>query len=97
MGNFKFLRGEERPFEETSSWIFGREEHLYQYPYDIITEYHYGIHSFLNQFPTHFIVCILSITGPNEIVHNADNEGIGWGFDITCDLIKIEWIRFREI
>ena len=96
MNNFKFLRGDERSLEDMASWIYAREEHVNQHHYDIITENHYGIHSFLNQFPTHFIVPILSIMGPNELEHSIDNDGIGWGFDITSDLIRIKWVRFRE-
>jgi hypothetical protein len=32
---------------------------------------------------------VKSITGPDGIIHNLDNEGTGWGFDITSDLITI--------
>ena len=57
---------------------------------------HEGIHSFLNQFPVGYVVSILSIFGPNDFEHNIDNDGIGWGFDITRDLITIRWVRFNE-
>jgi hypothetical protein len=77
-----------------ASWMYGRIENLYQYNYEIIEENHYGIHSFLNQFESWFVITIISITGPDGFVHNSDNEGTGWGFDITSDLITIEWVRF---
>lgn len=79
-----------------ASWMYGRRENLDQYQYDIIVEDHYGIHSFLNHFPSGFVVTILSITGPNGRVHNdATQYDDGWGFDITGDLLSIEWVRFR--
>ena len=82
---------------EGASWIFGRVENLIQYQYEIVIEHHYGIHSFLNHFPSGFIVCILSITGPNGRIHNIDSDyPDGWGFGITNDLIIIEWVRFRN-
>jgi hypothetical protein len=82
---------------EGASWIFGRPENLTQYQYDIVRENHYGIHSFLNHFPPGFIVTILSITGPNNRIHTDLTEyEDGWGFDITTDLITIEWVRFTH-
>jgi len=78
-----------------ASWMWGRLENLDQYNYDIALDYHFGIHSFLNQFPDGHIAIILSITGPDGFVHSIDNDGIGWRFDILVDLIAIQWIRFR--
>jgi len=103
--SFKFLQNNQEDFTESilaedersgASWIYGRIENLDQYEYDILTEYSYGIHPFLNQFPDGFIVTILSITGPNGRIHNdvAQYED-GWGFDILNDLMTIEWVRFR--
>ena len=105
MRTFKFLSdSDDEPIHELidegysgASWIFGRTENLGQYQYDIVFEDHYGIHSFLNHFPPGFVVTILTITGPNGRVHNDDTEyEDGWGFDITSDLITIEWIRFTH-
>jgi hypothetical protein len=93
MREFKFFDENPKSYDG-ASWIYGRLENLEEVRYNIITENHYGIHSFLNNFPSWFIIPILSITGPNGIVHNSENEGIGWGFDITSDLITIEWIRY---
>lgn len=99
MRPFRFFQGsyEEEVIaldNDMASWMYGRMENLDQYDYNILVENHYGIHSFLNQFPGWFVVTIISITGPNGIIHNAENEGIGWGFDITSDLIRIEWVRY---
>lgn len=79
-----------------ASWMWCRLENLDQYNYDIVLDYYYGIHSFLNQFPAWYIASVLTITGPNGFVHNIDNDGVGWGFDILSDEIRIQWIRFRE-
>lgn len=80
-----------------ASWIFGRRENLNQYQYEVVEEGHYGIHSFLNHFPPGFVVCILSITGPNGRIHNDDTDyPDGWGFDITRDRIIVEWVRFTH-
>lgn len=80
-----------------ASWIFARREYVDPYRYDIVHSDHYGIHSFLDNFPFGFIVSILSITGPNGRIHCDDSEyEDGWGFDITSDLIRIEWVRFRN-
>jgi hypothetical protein len=97
MKSFKFLQDnddDEIELYNGASWMFGRIENLDQYQYEIMVSEYYGIHSFLNQFPDWFVVTVLSITGPNGIEHNIDNQGIGWGFDITSDLIRVEWVRF---
>jgi hypothetical protein len=79
-----------------ASWMYGRLENLDQYEYDIHIEHHYGIRSFLNNFPSWFVITILSIKGPDGVSHNIDNNDSGWGFDILNDLIEIEWVRFRN-
>lgn len=80
-----------------ASWLFGGRENLNLDQYHIVIEYHNGIHSFLNQFPPGFIVTILSITGPNNRIHTGNTEyDDGWGFDITNDLISVEWARFSQ-
>jgi hypothetical protein len=103
---FKFFgdNNDEIPVDELidegydgASWIYGRRENLDQYHYDILVDNHYGIHSFLNHFPPGFVVTILSITGPNGRFHDDDTEyEDGWGFDITSDLIRVEWVRFTH-
>jgi hypothetical protein len=103
---FKFFgdNNDEIPIDEliveendSASWMYGRRENLNQYPHEIVVEDYRGIHSFLNNFPSGFIACILSITGPNGRFHDDDTEyEDGWGFDITSDLIRIEWVRFTH-
>ncbi len=93
MIDFKFLNNNDEWIGAT--WTYVRLENLVQYDYDIMEDNCYGIRSFLNQFPDDYIVSVIAITGPNRIVHHADNPGIGWGFDITTDLIKIDWVRYR--
>jgi hypothetical protein len=96
MKDFKFLDdNENQPVWDGATWSYVRLENLTQYSYDVMVDNSYGIRSFLNHFPDNFIVSILSITGPTGIVHDANNFGMGWGFDITSDLIRIEWIRYR--
>lgn len=100
--DFKFFDGnEEEELEiiegwDGASWLYGRLENLDQYQYDVVVDNHYGIRSFLGCFPDGFIITILSITGPDGRLHNADSEVLGWGFDILNDLILIEWVRFRN-
>jgi hypothetical protein len=103
---FKFFKGKVytdelefpalRVTEEGASWQYGRRENLHEYQYDIMFDNHYGIHSFLNHFPSGYVVVVISITGPNGRIHNADTSYLdGWGFDILSDLITVEWVRFR--
>lgn len=98
INSFKFLQDNDEGDMELyngASWMFGLVENLDQYRYHIIVDDHYGIHSFLNHFPPAYVVTILSITGPNGRVHNANTEyDDGWGFDITGDLLRIEWVNF---
>ncbi len=102
MKDFKLLSGlDGEPIEiddyNGPSWIFCREEYIDPHVYYVVVEYHNGIRSFLSQFPNHHVVSILSITGPNGRFHNDEtNYDDGWGFDITSDLIRVEWLRFRN-
>ena len=99
--DFKFFQDNEEEDDDIelyngASWMFGRTENIDHYEYDVIEENHYGIHSFLNQFPPGFVVCVLSIVGPNGRYHDDDTEyEDGWGFSITSDHINIRWVRFR--
>ncbi len=105
MRYFKFLSdNDDAPMDEIilqereyngAAWMFGKRENLNQYQYEVVLEEYNGIHSFLNNFPPGFVVTILSIVGPNGRIHNNDTEYVdGWGFDITNDLMWIEWVRF---
>ena len=93
MRNFKFFEDNEVGWEG-ASWIYRRIPTRTRH--EIVVEEHYGIRSFLSQFPSHEIINVHSIVGPNGVVHNRLNEDIGWGFDITRDLFKVTWIRFLE-
>jgi len=95
MRDFKFFEDNEEDDDEwvCASWMWGS---LTINPFEIVVEEHYGIRSFLSQFSSHEIISVNSIIGPNGEVRNRHNEGIGWGFDISRDLIKITWIRFIE-
>jgi hypothetical protein len=102
MKSFKFLSDDKddeiiiQPYNG-ASWLFVKRENLDQQQYDVIEENYYGIHSFLNQFPSGFVACVLTIVGPNGRLHDADSVYVdGWGFSITSDYINIRWVRFRE-
>jgi len=100
MKSFKFLSDDKddeitiQPYNG-ASWLFVKRENLDQQQYDVIEENYYGIHSFLNQFPSGFVVCVLTIVGPNGRYHNIFTEYTdGWGFNITSDCINVRWVRF---
>jgi hypothetical protein len=81
-----------------ASWIWVREEtmaRLHGNRYTTIREQHYGIYSLLSRFEGPQIVNVKSITGPNGFVHNIENDGTGWGFDILSDLITVEYFRIH--
>jgi hypothetical protein len=93
MRDFKFFQNNQDGWE-CASWIWRTIPRVAQY--QIVIEEHYGIRSFLSQFSSHEIISVNSIIGPDGVVRNRHNEGIGWGFDISTDLIKITWIRFID-
>lgn len=93
MREFKFFQDNEEDDEsDGASWMWSGIP--VSNPYQIVLEEHYGIRSFLSQFDDYVIVNIYSIEGPDGVIHNRENNGIGWGFDILNDLIKVTWIRF---
>ena len=91
MRYFKFFEDNEEEWEG-ASWMW--RSLPVQARYEVVIEEHRGIRSFLSQFPSYEIISVISIEGPDGFVHNRENDGTGWGFDITRDLIKITWIRF---
>jgi hypothetical protein len=100
MKPFKFLKENDEdnePIElyECASWVYGSVENIDQYEYDIVVENHRGIRTFLDHFPVGFVVVVISITGPNGIRHDINNNNQGWGFDILNDMISVEWVRFN--
>ena len=62
--------------------------------YQIVSVDTDGIIEFLRMFPSEMIVPVSSIVGPNGVVHNGENEGIGWGFNIQTDPIHITYLRY---
>ena len=62
--------------------------------YQIVSVDTNGIIEFLRMFPSEMIVPVSSIVGPNGVVHNGENEGIGWGFNIQTDPIHITYLRY---
>ena len=100
MSEFKLLRGFNNqsiePLHDSSpSWMWAEEFHLRQVPnheWVLMRDNCFGIRSFLNLFPDNFIVPVDSITG-NGIRHSFGNRngGNGWGFDITTELLTIEY------
>lgn len=63
--------------------------------HEVKISHHAGIHGFLSMFPDYSITPVISITGPNNRVHTCDGEyDDGWGFDITEDIITVQWINF---
>ena len=62
--------------------------------YQIVSVDTDGIIEFLRIFPSEMIVPVSSNVGPNGVVHNGENEGIGWGFNIQTDPIHITYLRY---
>lgn len=101
MNQFKLLRGNEEDddsepiHDDGPSWMWDLEFGLRpveNHTWILTSDNFYGIISFLNYFPNNFIVPVHSITG-NGIRHSFDNRnnGNGWGFDVTSDLLTIEF------
>ena len=62
--------------------------------YQIVSADTNGIIEFLRMFPSEMIVPVSSIVGPNGVVHNGENEGNGWGFNIQTDPIHVTYLRY---
>lgn len=104
--NFKFFNdNEEEDMTEflddsSPSWMW-EEEYATNLTYDIIVSRHNGIHDFLSMFPEHSIQVVRKISGwcnDDRSIREHTSETDypdGWGFDITRDLITIEWLRFN--
>jgi hypothetical protein len=107
--NFKFLTDNDDsdddilPLDRNSSswmWVLNWPEST-DLPHELIITHHEGIRDFLSMFPDYMIVPVLKITGYNgveERVHTGvEDYPDGWGFDITSDLLTIEWVRFNDV
>jgi hypothetical protein len=100
MKSFKFLSNDDDEMEEylndsSPSWMWGEEFHMSpvrDYDWRMNVTVSNGIRDFLSRFPDYFIVPVHSITG-NGIRHSFGNrnDGMGWGFDITSELLTIEY------
>jgi hypothetical protein len=78
-----------------ASWMYERFMEISDTTYDIVSVDVNGIIEFLRMFPSEMIVPVSSIVGPNGEVHNGENEGNGWGFNIQTDPIHITYLRYR--
>lgn len=99
MKNFKFFSEEdddELELDSSPSWIFDSYINLQGLDYLIVTEQYMGIRSFLNQFPNNFVAVVKSITCNGRIHTGMSQYADGWGFDITSDLLTIEYYRFTD-
>ena len=98
MRPFKFLNdNQEDVFVPTnnynSSWMWANEHPLTDpegYHWELTEHRAHGIESFLHFFPNGFIIPVHSITC-NGIRHDCNSPRFGWGFDITSDLLFIEY------
>jgi len=106
--NFKFLSDNDDsdddilPLEDNSpSWMWVSRPQSTEHIHEVMITHHEGIRDFLSMFPDHTIVPVLKITGYNgveERVHTGVEEyPDGWGFDITSDLLTIEWLRYNDV
>jgi hypothetical protein len=101
MTPFNFLTQRElTPLPENmASWMWDSPEYIRidpdTQPYELITSTCEGIGEFLSQFPNNYIVLVHEIKGLiSNRVHNANNTGNGWGFDIQNDWIDVTYYRF---
>jgi hypothetical protein len=98
MRSFKFFEDNEEedelvPINDSASWMWADEFGLREvtgYHWELQSDVSFGIRSFLNMFPSMFIVAVHSISC-NGIRHEANTPRDGWGFDITSDLLTIEY------
>ena len=79
--------------ESDPSWMWAEEMGIENYDgRELVSIECRGIREFLNQFPRHFIVPMVSITsGPH--IHTHLTAGEGWGFDIQNDLATFIYVR----
>lgn len=108
MKDFKFLSDNEdyiEPLGDNSpSWMWvslWSELESSEQSLEVMITHHEGIRDFLRMFPDRAIIPVLKITGYNgveERVHTGvEQYNDGWGFDITSDLLTIEWIRYDDV
>jgi hypothetical protein len=103
---FKFLEGQTGYIflsNDIASWVW---DYLLPYTEFYNQSNHYvletgqfnGIIEFLQQFPPNYIAVVCRITHLETMsIHDRDNQGIPWGFNIQTDLIEITYFRFLEL
>ena len=104
INDFKFF-GDNITFldDDSPSWMY---ETLFQpspdVPYNVIVSEHRGIREFLSMFPIRSIVVVRKLSAWCEADGGIrEHDGIiqyldGWGFDITRDVLTVEWLKFNE-
>lgn len=108
MRDFKFLSDNDEdddfiPLDDNSpSWMWvSHWPESTNLPHEVMITHHEGIRDFLGMFPDYAIIPVLKITGhigQIERVHTGlEINQDGWGFDITSDLLTIEWLRFNDV
>lgn len=88
--------------DDSPSWVY---ETLFlpspDVTYEVVTTEHRGIREFLSWFPNRSIQVVRKISGWSDADgFIREHDGVrdyndGWGFNITEDLITIEWLRFN--
>jgi len=79
---------------EIASWMWESLMEPSDATYDIVSVDTNGIIEFLRMFPSQMVIHVSSIVGPNGVVHNSENEGNGWGFNIQTDPIHITYLSY---
>jgi hypothetical protein len=79
---------------EIASWMWESLMEPSDATYDIVSVEANGIIEFLRMFPSQMVIPVSSIVGPNGVVHNSENEGNGWGFNIQTDPIHITYLSY---
>lgn len=104
--NFKFFSDNDMPegyinLENVNiaSWMWESLMGPSDAMYEIVSVDANGIIEFLSMFPPDMIVPVSSITGPNGVVHNGDEDGDGdgWGFNIQTDPIHVTYLRYNGL
>ena len=106
MRNFKFLSDNDNddilPLDDNSpSWMWvAHWPESTGHTHEVMVTHHEGIRDFLGMFPDYAIIPVLKITGhigQEERVHTGiEQYNDGWGFDITSDLLTIQWLRLND-
>ena len=92
-------RGAGLILDASPSWIWDGEDYTIfnpdTQPYQLVTQTYNGIFNFLAGFPPGYIVVVHRIEGMESgMVHTANSERMGWGFDIQNDLIRVTYYHF---